>query len=302
MPVILDATPNQDDHQSDEEDDASVGEGEPAAEASRPKDPEELSPMLKALLGRAPDPLVELMLRGGSSVGCDDGEVFRVVVALQHLMKTCASKGHTGDAEAVQSALDTIRAEHRTRNGNQETCVSHLGRDKIWAEKLGEIDGEERLALSQADDKFRLHAAELEAEWTNERRPAQYAKPSAALVAMRRTAQRMAAANKDLSVISKQIAGREAEESRAAKLSEGYRAALAQLRGEQEAGKVATRRRFHGMRAVLIKKKELHIGPIQNRVKRTATPAVPVQAAAAPFGKAKVIRRPLVASGRRSGW
>jgi hypothetical protein len=168
-------------------------------------DPDE-EPVGRRLLGSCPDPMVALVLGGGSIAGCGSREASRVVLELRRLRDQCTDPD---DVRVIQAALDTVRAESRS------------GLATTWAD-------DERAALAAAERRFHKGIRQLQQNWTNIR------KPSEALLAMRGTAERMMTEGTD-SI----IAAKKAEE-----IEEGYRAALEALRSRYEAEKEAVRTAF----------------------------------------------------------
>jgi hypothetical protein len=212
---------------------------------------------------RSSDPLVVHVLGSGSTEGKSEVEVFCAVVELQRLQRLYCTRGYAAGVKAVRRGLDALRAEHRKRIVEEQ------------ASDAGEDDPEEVAALAEADERFRGQALEVEDEWTSEEKVALLNQPSPALLAMKRAAQRMMAANRsnDQSMIARQIAEREAEERLAAgeRLAEGYQAALAQLRIQWEAERAVIRAKTHTAR-----KKDTHPGHPQARARRPPTHATAV--------------------------
>jgi hypothetical protein len=204
---------------------------------------DDLSPQLRRLLGRCPNPVVALVLSEGSMAGCDRRDAHHVVLELQRLLRRCTDPD---DADLVQAALDTVRAEWPS------------GAAMAPPRPFFDITDGERSALAAAERRFHEGIRRLQQNWTGARGP------SAALIAMRRTAERMMAGHPD-SMIARQIAAKEAEE-----LADGYRTSLEALRSQYEAEKQAIRRAFRETRA----------NPARRRT--TRSPADPIRAASRP--------------------
>jgi hypothetical protein len=122
----------------------------------------------------------------------------------------------------VRAAIDHAQAEHARED-----------REEILA-------AEERSELEKCDKKFERRLEAAEAEW---RRQAQFTRPSAALAAMRKTAERLIAAGKydKGSGIARQIAEREAEEARMAqrRIAEARAANIAEITAQRAAARAA---------------------------------------------------------------
>jgi hypothetical protein len=261
--------------------DVGAGDGD---RADPPDGAQQQSPRLERLLGRSPNPFVVRVLGGGSMEGSGEVDVFRAIVELQRLLRLSSMRGYADEMTAVRRGIDTVRAEHRRRLADEEAPDP--------SEAGYEDDPEGQQALAEVDQRFRDQALEVEDEWTSERKVAQLTAPSLALLAMKRTAQRMMAANKsnDQSMIARQIAEREAEESIAAgeKLAEGYQAALAQLRKQWEAERAAIRARGQTGR-----RKDAYGGQSQAKGRRVPTGGSHIK-----LGRDKMILRPFGSSKR----
>lgn len=214
-------------------------------------DESELSPRLSELAGRCASPQLVAALRGRSVSGGDDVDVFRLIVELQRLAKQCEHGGLTHDFRHVRHVIDRVREEYKLAVSTNAATMSTRPLADASEEESAQIDAEERDAIREAEARQQERLPLLQQEWCDERKRRQFAQPSPALLAMRRTAQRMIA--DDRSMIQRQIAAKEAEEAQAAteRMAEGYEAALNVLKAQFEAEIAAIRNEFDEKRAAL---------------------------------------------------
>jgi hypothetical protein len=181
--------------------------------------------VIKLLIDDNKNPNVRLALQGGSLAGCDEENFQRTMVELQRIHKECLERGSPGDAARVRNVIDNVKAERRKEDRGSVLAM------------------EESAALEECHARFHAEFARVEGEWANERKQAAFRKPSAALLAMRKAAERLIAAKTydQESGLARQIAEREAEEKRMAdeKSAEAKDVELAALKAEYEAARGA---------------------------------------------------------------
>jgi hypothetical protein len=138
-----------------------------------------LSDSLNSVLGPSPDDRVVAALKGEPFENGGPRDRIRTIFLLRRLWRHCADRALTNDATTVREAIDLVM--EKDRPGNEE---------------------------------FKEEMRQIEEEWGSETKQAAFTKPSAALVSMRKTAQRMMAGGKHFegSLIAQQIAELEAEE------------------------------------------------------------------------------------------
>jgi hypothetical protein len=167
------------------------------------------------------DPNAALALRGGSLEACDEATFHHAMAELQRVHRVCLERGRRDDAARVRDAIDNARAERRRQD------------------PLAIIDAEERAALDKCQEDAEAAIARAEAEWAG--RQAQFRRPSPALAAMRKAADRLSAAGAfdTGSGLARQIAEREAEEGRIAdqRIAEGRDGEVLRLRAQYEAAR-----------------------------------------------------------------
>jgi hypothetical protein len=188
---------------------------------------------LAAMIGPGGDPCVEAALKGEALEELSERDRLRAGFILRRILRHCMDRALTEEAATVRTAIDAVKATEPPEG----------------------VEGE--------DPRMREEIARIEEQWEGESRQAQFARPSAALVAMRKTAQRMIAAGKPVerSLLGKQIAELEAEEERAAseRLADAYAAEVEAVKKKYEAGAIkriagknrAIRKPVFGMRSSL---------------------------------------------------
>ena len=243
-----------------------------------------IPPKLYEMITHPKESVVFLALCGVSIAGYQEKTITYVRRELKKYMDQCTKMSLIEESMYVQGILDSIKEERelmkKTCNDNHQQIDQKLDEAKnevekteqFWERQNEALEAEHKVALEECDMKLEKALQNLNDEWDSEKIRNKYSKPSAKLMEMRKTAQRLISAKRfeEASILSAQIDQREAEESQLAgqKMGDDYKVAVARIEQKFANEKETINQTFEKRRAGYENEKQKQLIPINNRISR----------------------------------
>ena len=273
-----------------EEGDENEQEAETADDEQIEEEEEEVAdecripPRLQQIVHHPKDSVVYLALCGACITGYHDKTVHYVLGELKKYEKSCADRGYKKEVEYLRGIMNEIKSSTAAMEApKKKASRSELAQtEKRGHKKPADIKAERDQALQELDEYYAQQREDLDEAWNSEAMCNRFNKPSAALVAMRRAAQKMAKDDRleENSILRQKIAEKEEEESAAAtrKMEKAYEAAVNELQAQYEIERKKIIQRYDDKQHALssfMRTKEQCLGPIQMRVAKGSPNAKP---------------------------
>ena len=244
-----------------------------------------IPPRLQQLIHHPKESVVYLALCGACITGYHDKTIAYVITELKKYEKECSKHGYTNEANYVRNIINQVTASAaEMQSPKKKTSPSKsVTTDKTILRKTSGIESARDKALRELDERYAQQGQDLDDEWNSEAMRCKFNKPSPALVAMRRAAQKMAKEDKleENSILRQKIAEKEDEESAAAtqKMEQAYAAAVSELKAQYERERRKIMRYYDDQQQEVnsfARKREQCLAPIQKRVARLSATQQPV--------------------------
>ena len=207
----------------------------------------------------------------------------KTIQELKELLNDSIHLGYIGETEYISSIIDSNINEYNELNNMKDKETKQTLRKQLEEVKqqrdniVKEFDMEKMRYEAERDsriqtitDEYNLDLDIIDDSWTSERKQAEYSKPSARLVMMRKNAERLLKFKrfKDAATINNECKKLEKEESEAAgkKLEADYRAAV-KKREEKLNNDIETTKQFFTKRVTnLERRRELELRKYDNKI------------------------------------